>query len=185
MKKNKRQIYKIVALIIIFVMARVYVINPIEEKKQLLETEKNKIAQDVEAVEKYKKQSEVLKELEKRKKSKKIFAAKDDVIEIQNTVNNIVDVESIENLTETDEDGVEISNINLKFRGTYEEIFKVADALNSRGLSDMIKSISILKVSQNIIPDIEEIKETKVVLPTNKTEQKDILFECTLNIKKR
>lgn len=183
--KNKKQIYRIISLVAIFILTKVYVINPIEEKKQLLNEEKNKIAQDVEAVEQYKKKSNELKELEKKKRKKKIFGTKDDVIEIQNTINNIVDVESIENIIETEENGLEVSNINLKFKGTYEEIFKIVDAFNARGISDAIKSISISRISQQIIPDIEAVETSGKTQPTNKEKQKNILFECTLNIKKR
>ena len=83
MKNNKKQIYKLIFLIITLMATKVCVINPIEEKKVTLKNEKNKITQDIEDVEKYKKQAAELKQLEKRKNSKKLFSEKDDVIEIQ------------------------------------------------------------------------------------------------------
>lgn len=79
---------------------------------------------------------------------------------------------------EIDENGLEVSNISIKFVGTYEDIFKVVDAFNSRGLKKMIKSISISRVSKEIIPDIEEISEKE------KPKKSTIIFECTLKISK-
>ena len=177
MKNNKKQIYKLIFLIITLMATKVCVINPIEEKKVTLKNEKNKITQDIEDVEKYKKQAAELKQLEKIKNSKKLFSEKDDVIEIQNAINKIVYVESIENLMEIDENGLEVSKINLKFTGTYDEIFRGIDTLKSKGLSEMIKSISISKISKPIIPDIEQIDQSTDNAPKKTTKT---TFECTL-----
>lgn len=182
MKNNKKQLNKIIFLILILLATKITVINPIEEKKNTLKAEKSKIAQDIEDVEKYKKQAAEIKQLEKRKNSKKLFSEKDDVIEIQNAISKIVYVESIENLMEIDENGLEVSKINLKFTGTYNEIFRGIDTLKSKGLSDMIRTISISKISKLIIPDIEEIDQTTDNSPKNTTETK---FECTLKLYKK
>lgn len=182
MKNNKKQLNKIIFLILILLATKITVINPIEEKKNTLKTEKSKIAQDIEDVEKYKKQAAEIKQLEKRKNSKKLFSEKDDVIEIQNAISEIVYVESIENLMEIDENGLEVSKINLKFTGTYNEIFRGIDTLKSKGLSDMIRTISISKISKPIIPDIEQIDQTTDNSSKNTTETK---FECTLKLYKK
>ena len=182
MKNNKKQLNKIIFLILILLATKITVINPIEEKKNTLKAEKIKIAQDIEDVEKYKKQAAEIKQLEKRKNSKKLFSEKDDVIEIQNAISKIVYVESIENLMEIDENGLELSKNNLKFTGTYNEIFRGIDTLKSKGLSDMIRTISISKISKPIIPDIEEIDQTKDKSPKNTTETK---IECTLKLYKK
>ena len=181
MKNNKKQIYKLIFLIITLMATKVCVINPIEEKKVILKNEKSKITQDIEDVEKYKKQAAEIKQLEKRKNSKKLFSEKDDVIEIQNAINKIVYVESIENLMEIDENGLEVSKINLKFTGTYDEIFRGIDTLKSKGLSEMIKSISISKISKPIIPDIEQIDQSTDNAPKKTTKT---TFECTLKLYK-
>lgn len=181
MKSNRKQINKIIFLILILLATKICVINPIEEKKNKLKNEKSKITQDIEDVEKYKKQAAELKQLEKRKNSKKIFSEKDDVIEIQNAINRIVCVESIENLMEIDENGLEVSKINLKFTGTYEEVFRGIDTLKSKGLSEIIKSISISKISKPIIPDIQQLDKPTNNAPQNTVETK---FECTLKLYK-
>lgn len=54
MKNNKKQLNKIIFLILILLATKITVINPIEEKKNTLKAEKSKIAQDIEDVEKYK-----------------------------------------------------------------------------------------------------------------------------------
>lgn len=82
---------------------------------------------------------------------------------------------------EIDENGLEVSKINLKFTGTYNEIFRGIDTLKSKGLSDMIRTISISKISKPIIPDIEQIDQTTDNSPKNTTETK---FECTLKLYK-
>lgn len=181
MKNNKKQIYKIIFLASMLLFTKISVINPIEEKKSILKSEKSKIAQDIEDVEKYKKQTEELKKLEKRKNSKKLFNKNDDVIEIQNILDKIVSIQSIENIVEVDENGLEVSKINLKFVGTYEEIFKGMDALKSKGLSNVIKSISISKISKPIIPDIEQLDKSKEETTKNTTKT---TFECTLKLHK-
>lgn len=178
MKKNKKQLYKVIILLFIFISTKIFVIRPIEEKKKSLEDEKSIISQNMEVAEKYKNQAEEIKKLEENKKSKGLFNGKDDIIEVQNTINKIVDIKSIENSMEIDENGLEVSNISIKFVGTYEDIFKVVDAFNSRGLKKMIKSISISRVSKEIIPDIEEISEKE------KPKKSTIIFECTLKISK-
>lgn len=179
MKKNKKQLYKVIVLLFIFILTKIFVINPIEEKKELLENEKDIINQNIKVAEKYKNQTEKIKKVEENSNRKGIFNGKDDVIEVQNTINKIVDIKSVENYIERDENGQEVSNISIKFIGTYEEIFKVVDAFDSRGLKKMIKSISVSKVSKEIIPDIEEISEKE------KPKKSTIIFECTLKISKR
>lgn len=176
---KKKQVYKIILLLFIFIFTKIFVMNPIEEKKRLLESEKGVIVQNIEVAEKYKNQTEKIKKIEEKKNRKSIFNGKDDVIEVQNTINKIVDIKSIENYIEIDENGLEVSNISIKFVGTYEEIFKVVDAFNSRGLKKVIKSISVSRVSKEIIPDIEEISKKE------KPKKSTTIFECTLKISKR
>lgn len=143
---KKRTIYRMIFLLFVLVLTKLFVISPIENKKMLLEKEKDKISQEIENAQELKKQTETLKNLEEDKKRETIFEGKDDVIEIQNIVNNIVEIESIENSIEIDSNGQEISNINVKFVGTYEQIFKVVDSFKSRGIDKMLKSVSISKI---------------------------------------
>ena len=155
---NKRQLSKIILLLFLFILTNIFIITPIKERKQLLETEKYKIDQEIKEVERYKKQTEILKKEAKKKKVITVFGGKDDIIEIQNTIGRIVNIQSIENTVQLNEDGARVSNISIKFVGTYQEIFKVVDALNSRGIEKNIKSFSVSKISTSNIDSSEKIK---------------------------
>lgn len=157
---NKRQLSKIILLLFLFILTNIFIITPIKERKQLLETEKYKIDQEIKEVERYKKQTEILKKEAKKKKVITVFGGKDDIIEIQNTIGRIVNIQSIENTVQLNEDGSRVSNISIKFVGTYQEIFKVVDALSSRGIEKNIKSFSISKISQSKIDSSEKNKST-------------------------
>ena len=202
---NKRQLSKIILLLFIFILTNIFIITPIKERKQLLETEKYKIDQEIKEVERYKKQTEILKKEAKKKKVITVFGGKDDVIEIQNTIGRIVNIQSIENTVQLNEDGARVSNISIKFVGTYQEIFKVVDALNSRGIEKNIKSFSVSKISQSNIDSSEKNKSTikNIEEIKNKSDTKEhkqetaqdnnrretnkspsIKFECVLKISK-
>ena len=180
---NKKQLSKIILLLFLFVLTNIFIVNPIKERKEILETEKYKIDQEMKEVEKYKKQTEVLKKEKENKKNIKLFKGKDDIIEIQNTINNIVKIQSIENLAEFNENGERISNIDIKFIGTYKEIFKVIDALKIKGVGKMIKSISISRInSPNKKPEETTKEKSKQASKVEKI--KEVRFECTLKVSK-
>lgn len=202
---KKRQLSKIILLLFLFILTNIFIITPIKERKQLLETEKYKIDQEIKEVERYKKQTEILKKEAKKKKVITVFGGKDDVIEIQNTIGRIVNIQSIENTVQLNEDGARVSNISIKFVGTYQEIFKVVDALNSRGIEKNIKSFSVSKISQSNIDSSEKNKSTikNIEEIKNKSDTKEhkqetaqdnnrretnkspsIKFECVLKISK-
>lgn len=198
---NKRQLSKLIFLLFLFILTNIFVIKPIKERKELLETEKYRIGQEIKEVEKYKKQTEILKKEAKKKKNINLFGAKDDVIEVENTINRIVEIQSIENIAELNEDGARVSNISIKFVGTYEQIFKVVDALNSRGVEKNIKSFSVSRISssnidtsqnnEGTIENIEEIKnksDAKGNIKNNNRRETNknpsIKFECVLKISK-
>ena len=202
---KKRQLSKIILLLFLFILTNIFIITPIKERKQLLETEKYKIDQEIKEVERYKKQTEILKKEAKKKKVITVFGGKDDIIEIQNTIGRIVNIQSIENTVQLNEDGARVSNISIKFVGTYQEIFKVVDALNSRGIEKNIKSFSVSKISQSNIDSSEKNKSTikNIEEIKNKSDTKEhkqettqdnnrretnkspsIKFECVLKISK-
>lgn len=202
---KKRQLSKIILLLFLFILTNIFIITPIKERKQLLETEKYKMDQEIKEVERYKKQTEILKKEAKKKKVITVFGGKDDIIEIQNTIGRIVNIQSIENTVQLNEDGARVSNISIKFVGTYQEIFKVVDALNSRGIEKNIKSFSVSKISTSNIDSSEKNKSTienieKIKNKPDKKEHKQetaqdnnnretnksssIKFECVLKISK-
>lgn len=190
MKRNKFQI-KILLLIILLILTKIFIINPIEKKKELLETEKYQISEDMKKVEQYKKETEILKDSNKNSKK---YNKKDDLIYIQNMIGEFVDLKSIENSFLVNDKGDEESIISLDFIGTYKDIFKVIDRFKEEKISNEIKSIKISKVDNNtdnnkietkkdkkgnIIEDIKEIKKEK---EEENKKNNTVKFECILEI---
>ncbi|WP_300276950.1 hypothetical protein [Peptacetobacter sp.] len=190
MKRNKFQI-KILLLIILLILTKIFIINPIEKKKELLETEKYQISEDMKKVEQYKKETEILKDSNKNSKK---CNKKDDLIYIQNMIGEFVDLKSIENSFLVNDKGDEESIISLDFIGTYKDIFKVIDRFKEEKISNEIKSIKISKVDNNtdnnkietkkdkkgnIIEDIKEIKKEK---EEENKKNNTVKFECILEI---
>lgn len=190
MKRNKFQI-KILLLIILLILTKIFIINPIENKKELLETEKYQISEDMKKVEQYKKETEILKDSNKNSKK---YNKKDDLIYIQNMIGEFVDLKSIENSFLVNDKGDEESIISLDFIGTYKDIFKVIDRFKEEKISNEIKSIKISKVDNNtdnnkietkkdkkgnIIEDIKEIKKEK---EEENKKNNTVKFECILEI---
>lgn len=190
MKRNKFQI-KILLLIILLILTKIFIINPIEKKKELLETEKYQISEDMKKVEQYKKETEILKDSNKNIKK---CNEKDDLIYIQNMIGEFVDLKSIENSFLVNDKGNEESIISLDFIGTYKDIFKVIDRFKEEKISNEIKSIKISKVDNNtdnnkietkkdkkgnIIEDIKEIKKEK---EEENKKNNTVKFECILEI---
>lgn len=190
MKRNKFQI-KILLLIILLILTKIFIINPIENKKELLEIEKYQISEDMKKVEQYKKETEILKDSNKNSKK---CNKKDDLIYIQNMIGEFVDLKSIENSFLVNDKGDEESIISLDFIGTYKDIFKVIDRFKEEKISNEIKSIKISKVDNNtdnnkietkkdkkgnIIEDIKEIKKEK---EEENKKNNTVKFECILEI---
>lgn len=195
MNKNKKILFKIIILIIVFIIIKIFIINPIEERKQLLESEKYQISEEIKKVEQYKRQTEILKNSNKKEE---VPNNQNDLIYIKSAIDNNADVQSIENIITTDDNGQEISKINLKFVGTSKEILNVMDKIKNEKISNKIDSIKIFKVNENkeyikedadkelknkknknIIDNIKKINEEK---KEKKKTDEVIKFECTLEL---
>lgn len=195
MNKNKKILFKIIILIIVFIIIKIFIINPIEERKQLLESEKYQISEEIKKVEQYKRQTEILKNSNKKEE---VPNNQNDLIYIKSAIDNNADIQSIENIITTDDNGQEISKINLKFVGTSKEILNVMDKIKNEKISNKIDSIKIFKVNENkeyikedadkelknkknknIIDNIKKINEEK---KEKKKTDEVIKFECTLEL---